>query len=183
MVIGIDISQIVYEGTGVARYVEELTKELIRKTTSHSFILFGVAFRKRSVFSAFYQSLTQEEKKKVQLVIFPIPLRFMEILWNRFHIIPVEWLTGKLDIFWSSDWIQPPLRYARGITTIHDLTIYRFPESFAKKIVDVHKRKLQLSKRECSFFLCDSEATKRDVQTYLEIPTHKLSVVYPGFTQ
>ncbi|MEK7119854.1 MAG: glycosyltransferase, partial [Patescibacteria group bacterium] len=92
-----------------------------------------------------------------------------------------EWFTGRLDVFWSSDWTQPPLMKAAGITTIHDLTVIRYPETFAKKIVDVHRRRLQWVARECKKILCDSEATKNDVITLLGIPQEKLHVVYPGF--
>lgn len=71
---------------------------------------------------------------------------------------------------------------AKGITTIHDLTVFRFPESFPKEIVEVHTRKLKRSKEECDFFLCDSEATKKDAIEMLKIPSEKVQVIYPGYT-
>ena len=54
MVIGIDISQIIYQQTGVARYVSELTRAVIKKGTSHTFVLFGTSFRQREIFFTFY---------------------------------------------------------------------------------------------------------------------------------
>ncbi len=105
----------------------------------------------------------------------------LDILWNRFHIIPVENFTGPLDVFWSSDWTQPPLIHARGITTIHDLTTIRFPKEMDKRIVQTHARRLGWVKKECVAILCDSDATKQDVMELLDIPEHRLRVVYPGF--
>jgi hypothetical protein len=180
MRIGIDVSQIVYEGTGVARYVRELTREVIVKDKKNSYILFGISLRKRHVIDAFIAECKNLNSKIVG-ISYPIPIRIFELLWNRIGIVPIEWLIGKVDVFWSSDWIQPPLASAKGLTTIHDLTVLRFPESFDQQIVSVHKRKLLRSKKICSFFFADSEATATDARTLLGIPNEKISVVYPGY--
>ena len=179
MIIGVDISQIVFKGTGVGRYVEEMVRSLLKDDKRNQYVLFGASLRKRAAFYQFFSSL--HEAENVTLKVFPIPPKFLELIWNQLHILPIEWFLGRLDIFWSSDWTQPPLSKAKGITTIHDLTIFRFPESFAMEITTVHRRKLERSKIICSFFLCDSEATKSDAHTLLNIPLEKLTVVYPGY--
>lgn len=95
------------------------------------------------------------------------------------HIFPIEWFIGDVDVFWSSDWTQPPLRKAKGITTIHDLTVLRFPESFGDtNIVSVQKRRLAWAKKDCRNFFCDSMATAKDAQELLGIGNG--TVVYPG---
>jgi len=93
----------------------------------------------------------------------------------------VEWFIGEVDVFWSSDWTQPPLVKARGITTIHDISFLRFPETFDRTIPNVQKRRLRWVKRECAAILCDSEATKKDVVELLGLPQQLLRVVYPGY--
>jgi len=50
MRIGIDISQIAYEGTGVAQYVRLITEALIRTHPEHEYVLFGASLRKKYVF-------------------------------------------------------------------------------------------------------------------------------------
>ena len=161
MIIGIDISQIVYKGTGVGRYVEEIVSKIISQDDNNSYILFGSSLRQRNVFVDFYNNLSSSVKHKITLKVFPFPPSILDLLWNRLHIAPIEWFIGPVDIFWSSDWTQPPLNKAKGITTIHDLTIFKFPESFPEKIVTVHKRKLVQSKKECSYFLCESAIVNR----------------------
>jgi hypothetical protein len=178
MRIGIDISQMVYEGTGVARYVRELVASLIKEDTQNEYVLFGASLRKRDVFTAFAVSL---DAKNVRLVTFPFSPSMLDFLWNRLHIIPIESFIGPVDVFWSSDWTQPPLRSAKGITTIHDVSFLRFPDEHASIIFEVHKRRLVRAKKECQIFLCDSDATKKDVMKYLQIAEEKLRVVYPGF--
>ena len=180
MRIGIDISQIAHEGTGVAQYVRKLVTALISQDTKNEYVLFGASLRKRDVFTQFVADLGGE-KKGLKLVIVAIPPTLLTILWNRLHIIPIEMFVGHVDVFWSSDWTQPPLRQAYGVTTIHDVSFLRYPESFVSQITDEQNRRLRWAKSECQLFLCDSEATKRDVKEFLHISNEKLSVVYPGF--
>lgn len=172
MRIGIDISQIVHEGTGVAIYVRKLVAELLKIDTKNEYVLFGASLRKRGVFYKYFP--------RKNLVIVPIPPTLLDILWNKLHIIPVEWFIGSVDVFWSSDWTQPPLAHAKGMTTIHDLSFLRYPESFVTKIIETQKRRLELAIKECKMFLCDSEITKKDAMEFLDIPKEKLAVIYPG---
>jgi len=105
----------------------------------------------------------------------------LETLWNRFHKVNIEKLIGKVDIFHSSDWLQPPSQAVK-ITTIHDLIIYRYPESFSRRgghnIVENQKRRLNWVKKESDLILADSQSTKSDIVSFLEIPEKKVKVVY-----
>lgn len=179
MRIGIDISQIVHEGTGVAMYIRGLVTALLKTDKTNTYILFGATLRKRSVLDEFYSSV-KKLNKNVRLVAIPIPPTLLEFLWNRLHMLPVELFIGVIDVFWSSDWTQPPLASAKGITTIHDLVALKFPEETDDRIVSAHKRRLEWVKKECRMILCDSVATKNDVMTLLGIPENQLHVVYPG---
>ena len=176
MRIGIDISQVVYEGTGVARYVREIVRALLTIDQKNDYILFGSSLRLRHKLEQFYETV---KKPNVKLRIFPIPPTLLDLLWNRLHIIPIETFTGPIDVFWSSDWTQPPLRSARGITIIHDLSVLRYPESFGgTNIVDVQKRRLAWAKKECSHFLCDSRSSAKDAKGLLGV--ENCTIVYPG---
>lgn len=183
MRIGIDISQIVYEGTGVGNYVRRMVTELIKRDSKNEYILFGASLRRRNQFFKYFNDI-YHLSKRVRLVTVPVPPTLLDFLWNRLHIIPVEWFTGPLDVFWSSDWTQPPLSRTKGVTTIHDLTILRSPDSFGgglRNIVETQKRRLHRAVKLCSAFFCDSEASKRDAHELLGIPSEQLFVVYPGF--
>ena len=195
MRIGIDISQIAFEHTGVAVYVRNIVTALIRRYPDNDYILFAASLRKRHVFAGFIRSLGAV-KARVRLVSVPIPPTLLEMLWNRLRILPVTVFTGPLDVFWSSDWTQPPLGSTPVVTTIHDLSILRFPiESrdtvsvevssggIAANIVAVQKRRLKLAARHCSAFFCDSLATKNDAERLLGLDPKRLNVVYPGYTK
>ena len=159
MKIGIDISQIVYEGTGVARYVRRMVESILALDKENEYVLFGSSFRQKEKFTKFYE-LVKKIHPHVSLVSVAIPPTLLDILWNRFHIMPIESLTGPLDVFWSSDWTQPPLGNARGVTTVHDLIALKFPEETDASIVATHRRRLAWVQKECDFVICDSESTK-----------------------
>ncbi len=182
MKIAIDISQVCYEGTGVARYISQLVPALLHVHSAHTFVLFGSSFRQRERLKRFVEPLCADNPR-VSSVILPFPPAFWDVLWNRLHLVPIEWIIGNIDVFWSSDWTQPPVSTAVAVTTIHDISILRNPETFSEHIREVHTRKLARSVAKCKAFFCDSEATKKDVHQTLRIPLEQLYVIYPGLHQ
>ncbi len=191
MKIGIDISQIAFSNTGVANYLENLLANLLKKDQKNEYILFGSSLRQR----AKYQLLNNEYKgiKNVRFKIFPFPPTFLDFLWNKLHIIPIEWFIGEVDIFVSSDWIQPPTKKAKKLTILYDLIIYKYPLETHNKfgfdpsglvispnIVASQKRRLRWVKKECDQIICISEATKKDAMELLKIEEKRLRVIYPG---
>lgn len=179
MTIGIDISQIVYEKTGVATYLEELIPQLIAQKPEMRFILFGSSMRNPE---RLYEIKKQYSKNpQVDVKIYPFPPLFLDFLWNRLHIFPIELLIGNVDVFLSSDWTQPPTLYAKSATVLFDLIVYKFPEEMSKQIVETHKRRLRWVKEECNAIFCISQATKKDAMDILKIPEDKLFVTYLGF--
>lgn len=193
MRIGIDISQVAFEHTGVARYVQRLVTTLIAKSPSDEFVLFGASLRKHHILQQFVSTMNHSYPN-VRPCIIRVPPLLLDMLWNRLHIVPVEWIIGPIDIFWSSDWTQPPLQNAKGVTTIHDLVVLKYPEEsnpvahidikqgqFRANIVDVHKRRLHWIKKECAQIFCDSIATKKDIMNSLSISSERVQVVYPGY--
>ena len=179
MKIGIDISQIIYEGTGVATYTRELVKSLVKVGDKDEFVLFGSSLRLRRPLKEFLKGLPGENAKgKFSF----LPPKLLEFLWNGVHLFPVENLVGEVDIFHSSDWLEPPTKKAKKVTTIHDLTIYKYPETFFARgghdIVKNQKRKLFFTKQECDLIICVSETTKQDAMEILKIPEKKLKVIY-----
>ncbi|KKR71555.1 MAG: group 1 glycosyl transferase [Microgenomates group bacterium GW2011_GWC1_41_8] len=180
MKIGIDISQSIYEGTGVGEYTVRLVEKLLEIDEKNEYMLFFSNRKKFSIFNFQFSKNPKIRNTKYQIRIFRIPIQLLEFLWNRLHVFPIEWLIGDIDIFLSSDWLEPPTVRAKKITTIHDLSVLKFPDSYDKKIKSVHTRKLQWALKECDAILCDSEATKRDAMELLGIEKNKLHVVYLG---
>ncbi len=188
MRIGIDISQIVFEGTGVATYTRNLVTNLVRQGKNHEFVLFGASLRRKKLLDDFARSLPMDAK--IKTAFFLLPPLFLENIWNQIHHVKVEKLIGKIDLFHSSDWTQSPTK-AKKVTTVHDMIVYRYPEfshattefrtdslSVSPNIVATQKRRLAWVKKEADLILADSEATSKDIIKYLGIPKEKIKVIY-----
>lgn len=177
MRIGIDISQIVYSQTGVANYLRNLVKNLLKVDQGNEYVLFFSSMRKNLPCSI-YRLLS--ENKNVKIRTFKFPPTLLDLLWNRLHIVPIEWFIGNVDIFLSSDWTQPPTKKAKKVTILYDLLVYKYPQEMHGKIVSVQKRRLAWIKKECNEIICISKATKKDAMAILGIEENRLKVVYPG---
>ncbi|MBX4205797.1 glycosyltransferase family 4 protein [Candidatus Microgenomates bacterium] len=157
MKIGIDISALVY-GTGVSIYTKELVTNLLKLDSQNQYLLFGGSLRRLEELKSFSKSLTSKHDDK----LFNIPPTLADILWNVLRFPKVESLTGQLDVFHSSDWTQPPTN-AFKITTVHDLAPLRYPRETHPTIVAVHRRRLDIIKKEVDRVIVPSLATKKDL--------------------
>lgn len=176
MRIGIDISQTAHEGTGVAQYVTELILHLASLDKNNQYILFFSSMRKQ-VAPIFREIVKKHENFSIKTYGFPPTV--LNVLWNKFHIMPIESLIGEIDVFLSSDWVQPPTS-AKSMTILYDLIVYKYPKETDEKIVATQKRRLHWVKRECDKIICISKSTKKDAEEILGIDPKKLVVVYPG---
>jgi|SRR3989338_2696073 len=176
MTIGIDISQLAYENTGVANYLYNLVLKLLEIDKKNEYVLFYSSLRR----SIEYPVSSIQLGENVQIKKFRLPPSILDLLWNKFHIVPIERFIGEVDVFITSDWTEPPTKRAKKATIIYDLTVYKVPQEMNKKIINTQKRKLNWVKKESDLILCISEATKKDAMEILGIDSKRLKVIYPG---
>jgi len=163
MKVGFDISQLAFPG-GVSSYLKNLALRLGK--------------RKDLDMIYFYSSLRRNYAGSLKNVkSFRIPPTILEPLFNRLRVLPIEAFIGKVDVFHSSDWTQPPSR-AKKVTTFHDVIPLKFPELSVPKNVNVHKRRLELVEREIDVVIAVSQSTKNDLIEISNISEEKIKVVY-----
>jgi hypothetical protein len=174
MKIGIDISQLAYENTGVSNYLLNFVKGLINEDDKNEYILFYSSLRKKL-------PVDFSSNKNVKVKIFKMPPTLLDLIWNKLHIMPIESLIGHVDVFITSDWTEPPTKKAKKATILYDLIVYKYPKETHERIIEVQKRKLGWVKKETSKIFCISKSTAEDAREILGIDSNKLSVIYPGF--
>jgi glycosyltransferase involved in cell wall biosynthesis len=177
MKVAIDISQIVY-GTGVSVYVKSLVEELIRFDKDTQYVLFGGSLRRQKELHDFVSHLEGNVTSK----IFPISPTMADFIWNRLHALPVERLVGSVDIVHTSDWSEPSTIKAKKVTTVHDLTPFKFANETPQKIREVHERKLARVKAESNAIIVPSLATKNDL-VEMGFDAEKIHVIYEAVSQ
>lgn len=177
MNIGIDISQVVYEGTGVGRFTEGLIDAILQFDTKNHWTFFFSAFRGK-----INENLLKRIKKSLHRYIrLPFPPSLLSFLWNSLHIIPIETFTGPLDVFITSDWAEPP-SHCKKATIVHDFAYLRYPETVHPLILETQKKRMQWVKKESTFIITPSKATQKDVSTFFSIPIDKITPLYSGVT-
>lgn len=176
MRIGIDVSQVVYSNTGVSNYLAKLVEHLLRHDKENEYVLFFSSLRRDLDLSIF----KVQESSRVTIRTFKFPPILLDYVWNRLHIMPIEWLIGDVDIFITSDWTEPPTKKAKKATIIYDLIVYKNPEETARKIIDTQKRKLKWLKKESDIIFTISESSKKDIENILKIDSNKIKVIYPS---
>ncbi len=177
MKIGIDISQVVYIGTGVATYTQNLVRALVTYYPEHEYVLFGSTLRRKKQLNDFVDLLPRQNS--ITTKFYSLPPTVLSLMWNNLHAPQIEHFIGKTDVFHSSDWTEPPSRIPK-VTTIHDMIVYRHPETLDSRIIDVQRNKLIWVKKESSAIIVDSESTKIDVVMYLKVPDTKIHVIHLG---
>lgn len=176
MTIGLDITPVIYPHTGVGVYTQELVFHLLKLYSQDKFILFASTLRGQKRLWEYLKTLSLFSNWNAK--IYPFPPLVTETVWNRLHKLPVEQLIGQVDVFHAWDWQQPPKRTAKMVTTIHDLTVLKFPHHQHPKTVAVHLRRLRWVIQEADAIIADSQATKNDISAFLHIPEDKIHVVY-----
>lgn len=163
--VGFDISQLAHKG-GVATYTQNLTEQFL-KLKDLEMVYFYSSLRKP------YNGTLKNVKS------YKLPPTLFEMLFNRWRNVPIEKFLGSLDVFHSSDWMQPPTK-AKKVTTYHDVIPLKYPKWSHPKIVSVHKRRLQIVEKEIDLVIAVSQSTKKDLMEISNIPEEKIIVIYEG---
>jgi glycosyltransferase involved in cell wall biosynthesis len=119
--VGLDATPLLGTRTGIGRYVEHLLREL---ATLGAVDLVATAFTLRGA-----GGLPACVPTGVAVRHRPAPARALQAVWGRAELPPVEWLTGRLDVFHGTNFVLPPVRHAAGVLTVHDLSYLRFPDT------------------------------------------------------
>lgn len=178
MKIGIDITTLAYQGFGVTNYTYNLVKNLLTIDKNNEYRLFYSSFNT----SKNYRYLEEFRTLGGKVYEFKIPLSILGVLWGKLNIIPAEWFIGKVDVFYFSDFLRPPLlKGTCGITTVHDLVWKIYPQFHEEQIVITHENKIKKTIKNKDLIVTDSLSTKNDlVKYYPQIKREKINVVYPG---
>ena len=98
-------------------------------------------------------------------------------IWKQ---LPVSYqqLFPESDLTVCFDYIVPPRVKGKVITTIHDLTHIRYPETMKKRNRRRIEDGLPYSIERCDHVVVVSEFSKREVTELLQVPEDKISVVY-----
>ncbi|HIE39142.1 MAG TPA: glycosyltransferase family 1 protein [Anaerolineales bacterium] len=178
MRIGIDYTAAVRQRAGIGRYTRGLVGALLTLPSPHHYTLFAATGGLRSAIS----NLQGLQSATCDLRTVPLSDEWLARLWHRLRLpIPIEAIVGRVDLFYSPDFILPPiLPDVRTLLTVHDLSFLHYPDHFVPKLVRYLSRAVPRSIARARRVLADSEATRTDLIQFLGVPPESVEVLYSG---
>jgi glycosyltransferase involved in cell wall biosynthesis len=190
MRIGIDYTAAVRQGAGIGRYTRCLVEALLELDAHNEYVLLAATGGVRKVAPSQvaatasglgHSSLDIATLDNVRVVPLPVSDRVLAILWQRLRLpLWVELACGALDVFHSPDFTLPPVRRARTVLTVHDLSFMRVPQCSDPGLRSYLLQTVPRSVRRADVVLADSECTRADVIELLDVDPARVVVVYPG---
>jgi glycosyltransferase involved in cell wall biosynthesis len=174
MRIGIDYTAAVRQGGGIGRYTRNLIRALAQLDTENQYILFVAGgwgegdglgpwpanFRVRWI---------------------PLSDRWVHVFWQRLRLpVPVQTITGALDLFHSPDFVLPPTGRTPAILTVHDLSFLCVPQFFVPGFREYLEKAVSRAVNRAACILADSESTRGDLMQLMTVEPERVTVLYPG---
>jgi glycosyltransferase involved in cell wall biosynthesis len=169
--VAIDYTPAVRQSAGIGRYTRGLVEALAHLDRENEYILF----------TAGRAPAHREWPSNFSVRSSRIPARWLTVGWHRMRLpLPAEALTGACDLYHSPDFVLPPLKQARGVLTVHDLTFMRLPDCADPGLRVYLDRAVPKAVRAADHVLADSWNTRNDLIDLLQVPPEKVSVVPAG---
>jgi|SRR5690554_691385 len=154
MRIGIDIKAFKNGSTGISRYLHNMMDWLQKLDSHNDYFLFECVPVEYKIFNSHWKKVYGNWK---------IP----GILWQQF-ILPFYLKKYHIDLLWAPEQICPVVfKTGSGIiTTVHDLTALRFPETCQKTNLLIQRYLFPLSIKRSDYLLPVSEFVGRELKHF-----------------
>jgi glycosyltransferase involved in cell wall biosynthesis len=173
MRIGIDYTAALRQGGGIGRYTRNLVQALAAQDGRYEYVLLAAG--------GWGAAGTKPWPSNFRLRSFPLSDRWLSVIWQRLRLpLPVQLVSGHLDLFHSPDFVLPPVGRTPTVLTVHDLSFLRLPQFFVPAFRTYLEAAVSRAVRRADHILADSESTRRDLAELLAVPASKVSVLYPG---
>jgi glycosyltransferase involved in cell wall biosynthesis len=93
--------------------------------------------------------------------------------------VPLELRRERADLFHAPHYVLPALAPCRSVVTIHDCIHLRFPQYLPSRLGHTYARMaLWVATHRSARVLTVSEASKRDILEFFDVPESKITVIY-----
>lgn len=183
MRIGIDYTSAARQRAGIGRYTRELVNALLMLDNHHRYAVFAATGGvPRERWRDETQSLLRVAGDRLTVKSVPLSDEWLVRGWHRLRLpLPVELVTGRVDVFYSPDFALPPTcRGVHTLLTVHDLSFMRHPDAFVPALRRYLEQVVPRSVARADTVLADSTHTRSDLVTLLGVSQEKIRVIKPG---
>lgn len=175
MRITIDATILRKENTGTGFYITNLINGLGEVDKSNKYYIFGNKY--------LLEGLVKVENDNFEIIHRSFKNRFFRIFWQLF-IFPFSLWFKKVDILHSPNYITPLVKLVfKSIVTIHDMTIFLFPEKHSKLRRLFFRFMMPIFIKKADKILAVSNNTKKDILRLLKVDGKKIAVIYESISE
>lgn len=182
MRVAIDVTAGINQGAGVGRATRETVSALAVLEERPALTLFYA--REQTAVAAegeAWLTSLQARYPRIDRRRLPMSPRWTTRLWQRLRLpVPVETITGPVDLVFAPDFVAPPTWRARTIITVHDLSYLTVPEYADPGLQRYLRQAVPHSARRAAHIVAVSESTRQDLLRLMALPPERVSVVHNG---
>ena len=97
--------------------------------------------------------------------------------------VPRDLRRERADLFHAPHYVLPTLTPCRSVVTIHDCIHLRFPQYLHRLGYTYARASLWMAAHRSNRIVTVSEASKRDILSYFNVPPGKIDVIYNGIDE
>lgn len=173
--IAIDYTAALKQSGGIGRYTRGLVTTLAGLDRSYHYTLLATPDAPPAGLE-FFKTYPNFNHKT-----YPLAERWLTIAWHRLYLpAPVEWFSGPIDLFHSPNFILPPVRRAKTLLTVHDLSFMRHPQGAWPQLRTWLEKVVPRSLARADHVLADSFSTKNDLIDLFHLNPAQITVVGAG---
>jgi glycosyltransferase involved in cell wall biosynthesis len=151
---------------GIGTYIRNLLRHLARLDTHNEYVVLC-----RQEDCAFAAELGENFR--------PVPEWSAQYSIREQIAVPIELRRERADLFHAPHYVLPVLAPCRSVVTIHDCIHLRFPQYLPSRLGHTYARTaLWIAAHRSARVLTVSEASKRDILEYFDVPQSKIVVIY-----
>lgn len=180
MIIGIDASRAINEGAGIAKYNQNLIKNLAKLDKNNYYKFLFTYVKNKNKKNNLALKLTSDFVKK-ENKFFSIPGNLKEWLWGT--CLPIlSVIMGKCNLWHATSFFEATCGDTiPQIVTIHDMTTFLFPGQRGREISERLSKRAKKIITKAVKIISVSESTKKDILKFVpEVSSEKIIVTYLG---
>ncbi len=173
MRIGIDISSVAGEKTGIGNNTTNLITQLARIDKINQYILYPSFYR------SFHREFTKAavpRQSNFHIRFEKLPQRLMNGLW--YSPIPGRWILGDVDILHSTAFYAPKNHPGKLVVTIHDISSLTLPHYHTEATRKRSNHGTENAVAYADHIITVSEFSKNELLRYFTLEPEKITVTH-----
>lgn len=156
--------------TGIGRYTWELVKRIPKVEGVREVHYFSNGLWVKNPKALINGKCGQVKRKLIKKLL---PIRWQDYLQRQaFH----------KKIYHGTNFFLPP-HAENGIVTVHDLSIFKFPETHPVERIREYERSFKRTLSHAQHLITDSSAMKTEIMEYFGWPSERITAIYIGVSK